>query len=83
MREKRIDPFTSTAKLAQLTDIPGRRKTAASGSPIDQPVGGHAQLAALVRPAAMPRMALDPDDEVVIGAALAAKARVIDTRSET
>ena len=82
-REKRVDLFTSTAMLAELTDILGRRKfarkIAASPLTIDQLVDGYAQLASVVRPVAMPRIAPDPDDDVVIGTALAAKADLIVT----
>jgi putative PIN family toxin of toxin-antitoxin system len=82
-REKRIEIFTSTPMLAELTDILGRRKfarkIAASLLSIDQLVEGYAQLASVVRPAATPRIAPDPDDDVVIGTALAAKAELIVT----
>lgn len=82
-RDKRVELFTSTAMLAELTDILGRRKfarkIAASQLTIDQLVDGYAQLAALVRPAATPRIAPDPDDDVVIGTALAAKADLVVT----
>ena len=51
-REKRVDLFTSTPMLAELSDILGRRKfankIAASGLTIDQLVDGYTQLAALV-----------------------------------
>jgi putative PIN family toxin of toxin-antitoxin system len=82
-REKRIEIFTSTPMLAELTVILGRRKfarkIAASLLSIDQLVEGYAQLASVVRPAATPRIAPDPDDDVVIGTALAAKAELIVT----
>ena len=82
-REKPIDLLTSTPMLAELTDILGRRKfadkIAASGLTIDQPVDGHARLAALVHSAPVPRIAPVPDDDVVIGTALAAKAELIVT----
>ncbi len=82
-REKRVELFSSTAMLAELTDILGRRKfarkIAASQLTIDQLVDGYAQLAALVRPVTTPRIAPDPDDDVVIGTALAAKADLVVT----
>lgn len=82
-RDKRVDLFTSTAMLAELTDILGRRKfarkIAASQLTIDQLVDGYAQLASVVRPVTTPRIAPDPDDDVVIGTALAAKADVVVT----
>ena len=82
-RERRVELFTSTPLLAELTDILGRRKfdkkIAASMLSIDQLVDRYAELAVLVRPAAVPRIAPDPDDDVVIGTALAAKADLIVT----
>ena len=86
-REQRITLFTSTPLLIELTDILGRRKfakkVAASRLAIDQLVEGYAQLAALVRPTPVPRLAPDPDDDVVIGTALAAKAEFIVTGDRT
>ena len=82
-REKRIELFTSTPMLAELSDILGRRKfskkIAASQLTIDQLVDGYALLASVVRPAATPRIAPDPDDDVVIGTALAARADLVVT----
>jgi uncharacterized protein len=82
-REKRVELFTSTAMLAELTDILCRRKfakkIAASSLTIDQIVDGYAQLAALVRPVDIARIAPDPDDDVVIGTAIAAKAELLVT----
>ena len=82
-REKRVDLFTSTVMLSELTDILGRRKfdkkIAASGVTIDQLVDGYAQLSALVHPTTLPRIAPDPDDDVVIGTAVAAKVEFIVT----
>ena len=82
-RDKRVELFTSTAMLAELTDILGRRKfarkIAASQLTIDQLVDGYAQLASVVRPVTTPRIAPDPDDDVVIGTALAAKADLVVT----
>ena len=82
-RERRVDLFTSTAMLAELTDILGRRKfdkkIAASGVTIDQLVDGYAQLAALVHPTTVQRIAPDPDEDVVIGTAVSANAEFIVT----
>ena len=82
-REKRIELFTSAALLAELTDVLGRRKfdrkIAASTLTVDQLVDRYAALAGLVRPTPTPRIAPDPDDDVVIGTALAAKADLIVT----
>ena len=76
--DKRIELFTSAALLAELTDILGRRKFAvkitAATLTVDQLVDRYAVLAALVRPTPIPRIAPDPDDDVVLGTALAAKA---------
>lgn len=82
-RDRRVELFTSMALLAELTDILGRRKfdtkIAASLRSIDQLVDRYAELATLVRPTPTPRVAPDPDDDVVIGTALAAKADIIVT----
>jgi len=55
------------------------KKIAASTLTVDQIVDRYAALAALVRPTPTPRIAPDPDDDVVIGTALAAKADLIVT----
>lgn len=82
-REKRIQLFTSPPMLAELGDILARPKFAkkieASLLSVDQLVEGYAALTAVVRPVDIPRIAPDPDDDMVIGTALAAKARAIVT----
>ena len=82
-REKRVELFTSTPLLAELTDILGRRKfekkIVASMLSIDQLVDRYAELAVFVRPTTVPRIAPDPDDDAVIGTALAAEAERIIT----
>lgn len=82
-REKRVELFTSVAMLAELTDILGRRKfekkIAASLLTIDQLVDGYAELAQVMRPTPTPRIVSDPDDDVVIGTALAARADLLVT----
>jgi uncharacterized protein len=82
-REKRVELFASTHMLAELTDILGRRmfeaKISASLLSIDQIVDRYAQLALLVHPVTVAGIAPDPDDDVVIGTALAAKADFIVT----
>lgn len=82
-REKRVALYTSTPLLAELTRILGRRKfekkIAASMLSVDQLVDRYAELAALVRPMSLPRIAPDPDDDVVISTALAARADLIVT----
>lgn len=75
--------FTSAALLAELTDILSRpkfeRKLAASLLSIDQLVDLYAEMVAVVRPISIPRLASDPDDDVVIGTAIAAKANFVVT----
>ena len=50
---------------------------------IDQLVDRYAELTTLVRPAPIPRVTPDPDDDVVIGTALAARADCIVTGDHT
>lgn len=80
-REKRVELFTSVMTLAELTDILARpkfeKKITASLLSIDQLVDGYAELAQMVRPTSTPRIVADPDDDVVIGTALAAKADLL------
>lgn len=82
-REQRVHLFTSRPLLAELTDILGRRKfekkITASLLTVDQLVDRYAELAVLVRPIAVAGIAPDPDDDVVIGTALAANAELIVT----
>lgn len=80
-RHGAIELFTSTAMLTELAGILERpkfsAKIAASGLGVDQLVEGYAHLCALVRPQAITGIAPDPDDDVVIGTALAAGARLL------
>lgn len=82
-REKRIGLFTSVPMLAELTDILARpkfeKKIAASMLTLDQLVDGYAELAQVVLPTSTLRIVSDPDDDVVIGTALAAKADLLVT----
>lgn len=82
-REQKLRIFTAGEMLAELTGILGRRKfkqkIAASMLTVDELVDGSIALAALVRPLPTPRIAPDPDDDVVIGTALAAKADLLVT----
>ncbi len=82
-RDRRIELFSSVPLLAELTDILSRRKfaskVAASTFTVDELVDRYAALARVVRPAAMGRVAPDPDDDVVIGTALAARAELLVT----
>ena len=81
--EKRVTLFASTPLLAELTDILGRRKfekkIAASQLSVDQLVDRYAALCTLVRPTPLSGIAPDPDDDVVIGTALAAQVDYIVT----
>jgi len=82
-REQRVGLFTSTALLAELTDILGRpkfgKKIAASSFTVDQLVDRYAMLATIVRPATIPRTSPDPDDDLVLATAVAARADLIVT----
>ena len=82
-RERRVELYTSTPLLAELTDILGRSKFAkkitASLLTVDQLVDHYAELVQVVRPTPTPRIVSDPDDDVVIGTALAAKADLLVT----
>ena len=82
-REQRVMLFTSTPLLAELTDILGRRKfekkIAASLMSVDQLVDRYSDLTIMVRPIAVTGVAPDPDDDVVIGTALSARAELIVT----
>ncbi len=86
-RRKDVQFVTSAALLAELTDILSRskfeKKIAASLLSVDQLVDLYSELVALVRPIPVPRIAPDPDDDVVIGTALAAKADFIVTGDRT
>lgn len=82
-RDKRVELVTSVPLLAELTNILSRAKfagkIAASQLTIDQIVDAYASLATVVRPVPVPRIAPDPDDDVVIATALAARADIIVT----
>lgn len=82
-REKRIVLFTSTPLLAELADVLNRRKfaqkIAASGFTAEQLVERYALLAAPVHPVPISRTVRDPDGDVVLATALAARAELIVT----
>ncbi|MCK9488186.1 MAG: putative toxin-antitoxin system toxin component, PIN family [Xanthomonadales bacterium] len=75
--------FTSAPLLAELGGILGRpkfdRKLAASGLSVAQHLERYAALATEVAPILVTGIAPDPDDDVVIGTALAAHADAIIT----
>lgn len=82
-RSGEIALFTSVALLAELADVLGRTKfverLARLRIEADTLVAGYASLATIVRPLPLPRIAPDPDDDVVIATALAARADRIVT----
>lgn len=81
-REKKLQLYTSTPLLLELTDILGRakfaRKLAAAQLSVDQLVERYALLTTVVHPAVIaPTILDDPDDDQVLACALAAKAELI------
>ncbi len=82
-REKQIELFTSIPLLVELADILSRRKfaqkIAASGYSPEQLIECYALLAAPVQAKSIPRTVRDPDDDVVLATALAARAELIAT----
>jgi putative PIN family toxin of toxin-antitoxin system len=77
-RRGELELYSSPPLLRELTDVLCRPKfqpkIAASQLLVDQIVDLYAELATLVRPVPVPRLVNDPDDDVVIATALAAKA---------
>jgi putative PIN family toxin of toxin-antitoxin system len=75
--------YSSPPMLAELTDVVSRPKfrdkIAASLLTVEQLVDLYAELVAIVRPMPTPRLVPDPDDDVVIGTALAARAHFLVT----
>jgi uncharacterized protein len=82
-RGEAVRLFTRAPLIAELADVLARPKFAkkieASLLSVDELVGLYAELALVVRPSAVPRLAPDPDDDVVVGTALAAKADYLVT----
>lgn len=80
-RERKVGLFTSSALLLELTDILAKpkfgKKVAATRLTIDQIVDRYASMTAVGHPVLTPRIVNDPDDDVVIGTALAAHADII------
>jgi len=78
-----VELYSSPPLIAELTDVLSRpkfkSKIAASLLTVDQLIDLYAELVALVRPVPTQRLAPDPDDDVVIGTALAAKADYLVT----
>lgn len=79
--------ITSTPLLDELAETLSKtkleRKIVESLLSIDQLIHLYAGLVSVVRPISVPRLAPDPDDDVVIGTALAAKANLIVTGDRT
>jgi len=82
-RVEGVELYSSPPLIAELTDVLSRpkfkSKIAASLLTVDQLIDLYAELVALVRPVPTQRLAPDPDDDVVIGTALAAKADYLVT----
>ena len=81
-REKKLQLYTSTTLLLELTDILGwakfTRKIAAAQLSVDQLVERYALLTAVVHPATIAATILDdPDDDQMLACALWAKAELI------
>ena len=78
-----VELFASVPLLEELRETLSkpkfRPKVAASGISIDGLVSLYSRLVSVVRPVPVPRLAPDPDDDVVIGTAIAAKAALIVT----
>jgi putative PIN family toxin of toxin-antitoxin system len=83
IRGRGIALFTSPPLIAELADILSRRKfdkqLAAARLSSKQVLDSYLRSATSVSPAPTPRIVSDPDDDVVIGTALAAKAHLIVT----
>jgi uncharacterized protein len=84
---KGILPYTSRPLLLELADALTRpkfaKKIAESLYSVDQLIELYSKLVIIVRPILVPRIAPDPDDDVVIGTALAAKADYVVTGDRT
>jgi hypothetical protein len=82
-----IELFTSESLIAELRDVLARRKCAKrlleTGLSAVYLLNLYSDAAVLVVPEPVPRLAPDPDDDVVIGTALAAKADFVVTGDRT
>ena len=78
-----VELFTSTPLLVELRGTLSKSKLGpkidVSGNSVGELVDLYSKLAAVVEPAPLPRIAPDPDDDVVIGTAVAAKADLLVT----
>jgi len=81
--ESNVRFFTSSPLLAELTDVLSRpklqRQIVREGLSVSQLIGNYSASATRVEPFRIPPIAPDPDDDMVIGTALAAKADLIVT----
>jgi hypothetical protein len=79
--------FTSDPLLAELADVLSRRKfkkhIAGLGVSTTELFDAYVRQVEIVQPTGLPRLAPDPDDDVVIGTALAAKADFVVTGDRT
>jgi len=81
-RSGSISLFTCPELLAELEDVIGRKKFAArlrmAQVTVDELVFGYAALATTIRAAKIaPVIKADPDDDIVLACAVAAKAEII------
>jgi putative PIN family toxin of toxin-antitoxin system len=87
VQQDAVELFTSEALIAELQDVLSRPKCAKrileTGLSADRLLNLYSNTASLVDPVPVPRLAPDPDDDVVIGTALAAKANFIVTGDRT
>jgi putative PIN family toxin of toxin-antitoxin system len=78
-----VELFTSVPLLVELRGTLSKSKFGpkidASGGSVDPLVDLYSKLAAVVEAAQVPRLAPDPDDDMVIGTAIAAKADLLVT----
>ena len=81
--ESNVLLLSSAPLLEELTDVLSRakfeRRIALLRSSSEEFVDLDARFVLVVRPVPVPRIAPDPDDDVVVGTALAAKAALIVT----
>lgn len=81
MREAPLTFYTSPVLLEELADVLSRRKLAKTISALDTTpdslLRDYRSFARSVRPASVPRVVVDPDDDHVLACALAAHADLI------
>jgi uncharacterized protein len=86
-RGEDVELFSSAPLPAELTDVLSRpkfeKKIAASLLTVDEIVDLYAELVSVIKSVPVPRLAPDPDDDVVIATALAASARLIVSGDRT